>query len=308
METPKRPDEAMMDGEPNPGTPPVKQVQTWITPLLLMICIGIHIGLLMRDDRESWEALARFGYLPAARVWEGGWWALVSSAFVHLEIWHVAFNMYWLWMLGRRLENAIGWWRYLAFYLVAAFVSSAFQLGVSGETGIGASGAVYALFGFMWVTRQRYPDFAEVIDARTVNLFMVWLVGCIVVTQLKIFNVGNAAHVSGLIFGAAVGEVFAGRHRKPALAGSAALVLLSLVPLFWCPWSVPWLQTKAYKAHAAEQYESAIGWYDRVLDKDPQNAWAYFNRGSARQSTGDMEGARQDLEKAFTIDPSMKTE
>ena len=99
-----------------------------------------------------------------------------------------------------------------------------------------------------------------------------------------------------------------GRAQWEIITLNLKLLKLSLVPLLWCPWSLTWLQAKAYKAHAAEQYEQAIGWYDRVLAKDPKNAWAYINRSYARQETGDMEGARKDYEKAREIDPAMAAE
>ncbi|WP_035609694.1 rhomboid family intramembrane serine protease [Haloferula sp. BvORR071] len=292
-----------------PEIGPAAQRQTWITPLFVMICVGIHIGLLMREDRYTWETLARFGHLTAERIWgEGGYWAILTTTFVHLEIWHLAFNMYWLWVLGSKLELAIGWWRFMLFYLAAAFIASAFQLAVSDTTGIGASGAVYAIFGFMWIARARYPGFAELMNDKTVKLFLVWLVVCIVMTRLNLLPVANTAHFAGLLFGAAIAEATGKRHRTLASVGSVVLVILAIVPLFWCPWSAAWLKTEAYREHAAQHYEKAIAFYDRVLEKEPQNSWAYQNRSYAHQSIGDMKGAREDLEKARAIDPSIPLE
>jgi hypothetical protein len=47
----------------------------------------------------------------------------------------------------------------------------------------------------MWPTRDRYPQFKEVLDARTIQIFVVWLAGCVVVTYLNVWEVGNAAHL-----------------------------------------------------------------------------------------------------------------
>jgi Flp pilus assembly protein TadD len=69
-----------------------------------------------------------------------------------------------------------------------------------------------------------------------------------------------------------------------------------------------WLEAKADSAFDAKKYDEAIGWYGRVLDKDPKNALAYLNRGYARQNAGDMDGARQDLKKAREIDPEVAEE
>ena len=137
--------ESATDSEPNDATTD-STIQTtsvfhpWFSYLSIIACIGVFVGLASKNDYESWETLAEFGYLPADSIWNGGYWALVSSTFVHFALWHVAFNVYWLWVLGSRFEQAIGSLPFLAFFVVSAIVSSSFQLAVSDSTGIGASG------------------------------------------------------------------------------------------------------------------------------------------------------------------------
>lgn len=242
-------------------------------------------------------------------IWSGRYWALVTSAFVHVALWHLAFNVYWLWVLGRRLEQAIGSLPFLAFFTVAAFVSSSFQLAVSDDTGIGASGVVYAIFGFMWPARHRYPGFERVLDRRTIQLFVIWLIGCVVVTRLEVWQIGNAAHVSGLVFGAVVaGLLVLGIRRRLLVAGLATLLVLSIMPLFWCPWSVTWIGTKAYQAHAAGRYEVALERYTRLLETDPENAWGYLNRSLVYQELGQTNQAEADRQKARDLDLSIESQ
>lgn len=279
----------------------------WVSILAIVACVGIYLGLAVEDDYESWETLARFGYLPAESIWNGAYWPLFTSVFVHFGLWHVAFNVYWLWVLGKRLEPALGSLRFLAFFIVAGWVSSSFQLAFSGTTGIGASGVIYAFFGFMWPSRHRFPAFAAVLDARTIQIFVLWLVACVVATRLKVWEVGNAAHVSGLVFGAAVAWAFVRPiARWQMMAGLATLVALSMVPLFWCPWSVPWLSHKAYQFHAEGRLDEALDHYTRVIDADPSNAWAYFNRSLVHDGLGKAEAAREDLNTAREIDPAIE--
>jgi len=210
-------------------------------------------------------------------------------------------------VLGSRLENAIGSLPFLAFFVVAAIVSSSFQLAASDSTGIGASGVVYAIFGFMWLARHRYPHFKEVLDTRTIQLFVVWLGGCVLATYLKVWEVGNAAHISGLLFGCAVAGAFILPY-KPRLVfvGLIALVVSSLVPLIWCPWSVAWLSKKAYEAHSAQRYDIAIELYKNVIERDPDNSWAYLNRGYAYQALGFSTKADADLQKSREIDQTVE--
>ena len=288
------------------GTTPESRAIPWVSRLAIVACIGIFLGLAIQNDYESWETLSNFGYLTADSIWNGGYWALFTSAFVHFALWHVAFNVYWLWVLGSRLERAIGSLPFLAFFVVSAFVSSSFQLAVSDDTGIGASGVIYAIFGFMWSTRHRYSHFKKVLDARTIQIFVIWLVGCVVTTYLNVWWVGNAAHISGLFFGGAVAGAFVLRFKPRVMFASlVALVVFSIIPLLWCPWSVTWLSDKAYDAHAAERYDVALDRYTQIIRIDPAYAWAYLNRSFVYQSLGESEKAEADLQRARELDPSI---
>lgn len=278
-----------------------------VTILAIISCVAVYLGLLAQDDYENWETLARFGYAPADSIWSGSYWSLLSSVFVHFGLWHLGFNAYWLWFLGKRLEQALGSMRYLAFFIGAGWVSSAFQLAISDTTGIGASGVVYAMFGFMGLSRRRFPAFGEVLDNRTVHIFILWLIACVVTTQLKIWEVGNAAHVSGLVFGAVVATAFV-LHTAPRLmkAGLLALMALSIVPLFWAPWSVTWLSHQAFERHAGGEFEKALDLYSRVIDAEPRNSWAYLNRSMVHEELGQADKAEADFNTACQLDPSIE--
>src|SRR5262245_34414710 len=113
-------------------------------------------------------SLGRWGLYPHGAEWDGKYQALLTSVFVHIEYWHIAGNLFWLWILGGQLEKAIGSLRWLAFFLTAAIVSSSIQLGVSSDRSIGASGVVYAIFGFMWATRNHFDSFKDWIIKPTI--------------------------------------------------------------------------------------------------------------------------------------------
>jgi GlpG protein len=281
--------------------------KAWGTLAAIGASVVIFVGLAIENNYQSWDTLARWGYLPAEGVWRGGYWGLLTSAFVHLAIWHLAFNVYWLVVLGARMERAIGSLTYLAFFLAAAIVSSAWQIGVSGVSGHGASGVGYAIFGFMWISRDRFPGFRQVLDKQTINLFLAWLIACIVATYLKVWIVGNAAHVTGMVFGVLVAATFgSGYWRRIAQATLAALVVGAVVPLYWAPWSVQWLTVKAYDAHVALRYDDAVNYYSRIIKLDPDNALAYINRSLAYRGLGDVDRAEADREKALAINPNVE--
>jgi GlpG protein len=209
----------------------------------------------------------------------------------------VAFNVYWLWVLGNVVERELGAGRYVGFVLAAALVSSSLQLAASDTTGHGASGVVYALFGLMWASRRRVPAFAEALGDRTVPLFVIWLLGCIVATAAGVADIANAAHVGGLIFGwLAARWSFPGAPRRSlAIAGTGFLSLIALVPLFWSPWSSTWVGHQAYKAHLAGDYDRAAAGYRRCMSLGGDRAWALANLALVRHT----QGAQADYEKAL---------
>jgi rhomboid protease GluP len=277
-----------------------RQRVPWVTTVFISVCTGIFfLKMAMGENDPDQKTLEMLGYRNPLAIWRGAIWALVTTAFIHANILHFMFNVYWLWELGRRLEKAIGAIAYLAFFIFAAAVSSSCQLAVSDSTGIGASGVLYAMFGFMWVSRARYPEFQSILDPRTIRLFIWWLIGCFVATAINLINIGNAAHLSGLLFGAGVASTFVTRDQRRWISVSfAAFVLISFVPLVWCPWSVTWLSMKAYNAHLEQHYEEALKWYSKVIAVQPNNDWAYTNRSMVYTSLNQQEKADEDLNRA----------
>ena len=280
-----------------------------MTLLACAACIGVFIGLALESNTDSWEALSKWGYLPTDRIRAGQYWALISSVFVHLALWHVAFNVYWLFLLGGCLERAIGPVRWLGLFTVSAIVSSGWELAVSDSTGIGASGVVYSIFGFMLVTRRQFPGFAKHLDHRTIVWFIAWLVGCIALTAMRVWEVGNSAHVSGFIFGVLVGAWSAlPKWRNLLRVAAAALIVSAIVPLFWAPWSADWTSKRAYDAHAKGEYRDAIILYERAMRRGQDKAWCLGNLALVYHELNDDQQFARAMQELRYIDPKAAVE
>jgi len=276
----------------------------WVTVGYCAACVVVFLGLSLQRKLDDWETLEKFGYWSAESIWEGTYWGLVTSAAVHFELWHVAFNVYWLWALGRRMETAIGSLAFLGFIVFSATVSSSAELGVSDDTGIGASGVVYAIFGFMLGARSRIPTFKDALSIQVIRLFVIWLFACVLITYVAVMEVGNAAHVAGVLIGLAIGGWYA--HQKHRVAIGLGIVLITticLTPVFYCPWSTSWLSVKAYNAHLEADYDSALKLYSQIIKSNPDDAWAYVNRSNVYEMLGDEDQAGADLRRALEIDP-----
>ena len=86
----------------------------------------------------------------------GEWWRLITSAFLHYGPIHLGLNMLALYWGGRVLEHVIGSWRYLLLYLAAGVAGSAGALWLSpNEATVGASGAIFGIFGALLVLERR---------------------------------------------------------------------------------------------------------------------------------------------------------
>ncbi len=142
----------------------------------------------------------------------GEYWRLITPVFIHFGWLHIVFNSLWLWDLGSKVEQVMGSLNMLLLFLVIALVSNVAQFVFGGPSLFGGmSGVVYGLLGFSWVGASLQPRWA-IRPASGIMLFMVgWLVICIfgIVEVLGFGAIANAAHVGGLLSGAALGAAFA---------------------------------------------------------------------------------------------------
>lgn len=179
----------------------------------------------------------RFAFYPVLAATEP--WRFLTAAFLHSPSWvlHIVFNMYALWLLGPYLESLLGRLRFAVLYLVAALGGSVgYLLFASPLTDswvtpvVGASGAVFGLFGALVVVQRRL--------GRRLGQIAVVL-GINAVLGFVVPGIAWQAHLGGLVTGAALAAAFAyaPRARRTAVqvAGTvgvtSAVVLLALLKL-----------------------------------------------------------------------------
>lgn len=167
-----------------------------------------------------------FAYAPF--LTESQPWRMVTSAFLHsTNIMHIAFNMYALWILGNALESAFGRVRFLAVYLVSAFAGSVGVLLLSpiDTVVVGASGAVFGLFGALFVVqKQRGGDLRQILVLLAINAAIGFVIP----------NIAWQAHLGGLIAGALCTAAIAyapAKNRNLVQWGGIAAVVVLLVGL-----------------------------------------------------------------------------
>ena len=134
---------------------------------------------------------------------DGAWWQLMTSVFTHVEIWHLAMNMFALFIFGPALEGIIGRTRFLAVYLVSGLASSVLVLFLSSEYGstVGASGALFGLLGALLVLAKK---------ARLNSQWLMQnLVVAVVITVVGWRLISWQGHLGGFLGGLAAAVIIA---------------------------------------------------------------------------------------------------
>jgi membrane associated rhomboid family serine protease len=172
--------------------------------------------------------------LWAPAVADGEWWRLITSAFLHYGIMHIAFNMLVLCVMGPQLEQTFGRLRYGALYGVSALGGSVlvYLLSPINSATAGASGAIFGLFGATFVVAKKLDlDVKPIIALIGLNVAFT-LVVPLVTSQ----NISWQGHLGGLITGGLVAAalVYAPRERRNLVqAGAVVALLVVFVALIW---------------------------------------------------------------------------
>lgn len=125
-------------------------------------------------------------------------WRLLTCAFLHGGIMHLAFNMYALKIIGSEVEYVFGRKKYLIIYLMGALGGSVFSYIFSPSSiSVGASGAIFGLLGAMLIFGVKHRD--KIGKSYMMNIIQVIVINIIIGISLS--NIDNFAHLGGLIIG-----------------------------------------------------------------------------------------------------------
>ncbi|WP_299196498.1 rhomboid family intramembrane serine protease [uncultured Amphritea sp.] len=188
-------------------------LQSWLSLSLIAISVIITLMVSLGDNIQmmGWFTIVDFEvqgnkvyYSDLLASLTGGQvWRLFTPAFMHFNLPHIIFNLLWVWVVGRRIENYLGWPVLLGLFLFSALVSNIAQFWVSGPMFGGMSGFVYALLGFAWFWDRLKPNKVIGMPPALMGFMMFWLVlgytGAL--ESLGMGSIANTAHLAGLIAG-----------------------------------------------------------------------------------------------------------
>jgi GlpG protein len=138
---------------------------------------------------------------------------LFTPCLLHADIFHLLFNMMWLVVIGKQIENRMGTFPYIAFILIAGIASNIAQYLMSGPNFIGFSGVLCGQIAFVWLRQKWYPWEGYNLQPATAGfilffvlaLFAIQTAGFVIeITSTGSFspNIANTAHIVGGLSGA----------------------------------------------------------------------------------------------------------
>jgi len=182
---------------------------------LALIAANLLVFVLIRASHG--RVLNAFALLPQTStsgagevkgVSGGAFWQVLTSAFSHYDVLHLAFNMLALYFLGPMLEQVLGRVRFLAVYFVSAFTGSAAVMLLSNPNSqtLGASGAIFGLMGALVVVAFKVGA-----DLRQI---LFWLGLNLVFTFYNTGSISWEGHLGGLLGGALTAAIIVYAPRK----------------------------------------------------------------------------------------------
>ncbi len=163
-------------------------------------------------------------------IYDGQWWRLITSGFLHFGFLHIAFNMAIFYRLGETFERTLGAWRFVGLFTVCllggsfgAVLFEAFPTPLSFSQSGGASGAVFGLAGAAAIAlHQRGVKFSQTTwgPLLVINLIITFVVP----------GISKGGHLGGLAFGITAGAIlFHPRRRGRSLPIDMAILVLFMV-------------------------------------------------------------------------------
>jgi len=277
-----------------------------VTITLMAINIAGYLG-----DLLTGGSLTQWGGNIGFRTLAGEYWRLVTAAFVHAGLIHIAFNMWCLYSLGRVSERLFGRIPTLLLYLLTGVGGSLLSLAYQPTRfSVGASGAIFGLAGAILIG-VKFGDL-EISSGEKRSLFgsLVFFIGINFTIGIG-GNTDNMAHLGGFISGLIIGLPMAtsfsasktGAVIRTAILTAASLLLFlagrELVTLHGHESRMKVARVAAYN----NDFHMAISVLERDTESGHTSADAYSLMGNIYEATGQREKAILAYQRAVALDP-----
>lgn len=180
------------------------RINNTLTNQLLLVLVAIYLGLQIYPNLEEDLFLFNRAILSDGQIHgvaEGEWWRLITAGFLHAGLMHLLFNCLALYTLGTPFEALYGRIRYAILLLISLVAGSyaSITFNAENQVSVGASGAIFGLFGALLVVGRRLgADTRPTLTLLAINTAIA----------IAIPNIDWRAHLGGLAGGVVVATVY----------------------------------------------------------------------------------------------------
>lgn len=172
-----------------------KQKKIVVTKLLIVINIVVYVLAMLLTNSNIFDVYTKFA-LNKFYIKSGELYRLITCGFLHADFIHLLCNMYSLNIIGTQIENFIGKKKFLIIYFISMFTGSLLSCVINNGWSVGASGAIFGLFGSLIYFGYHYRLYlgsilkTQLIPLLIINLAIGFLPG-----------IDMAGHIGGLVGG-----------------------------------------------------------------------------------------------------------
>ncbi|MCS6860068.1 MAG: rhomboid family intramembrane serine protease [Abditibacteriales bacterium] len=265
-------------------------------------------GMIWRLEHERDEyvlephytTVLTYAFIPNRPTW---WGLALTHIFLHASLLHLLGNMLFLWLFGRALEDALGWWLFGLSYLVSGLAAAILQLimirAFSPETGVlpmlGASGAVSGVMGLFALRFYRTRIHVFYLIA-----FIFWRWGTFTIPSAWGIGLWVLQDVIGGVWDLLSPERYGGVAHWAHIGGFGLGLLYGLLIQFQAEGKSEYALADAEKALSQGQYQQAAQCAAQYLARHPHDGDAHLVRARSLVACGDSQGALPHFAQALT--------
>jgi membrane associated rhomboid family serine protease/Flp pilus assembly protein TadD len=297
--------------------PVAMPISRWASATNALIAVNAAIFVAMSLAGAGWldpgvTQLIRWGADYGPNTLGGQYWRVITSAFVHIGIFHLLLNMFCLRKLGRLAERLVGSLAVLGGYFITGVGAALLSLSWNPmRVSAGASGAIFGIAG-MLVTVLYYGKLDLPQANRNRLLGYVLRFSLLNLLYGLRANIDNMAHLGGLVAGLGLGLFLARSfsvemaerpaHRRGVILAGAICVGLLFLPVMKGKNYVIELN-RGQEAYKKNDFKQAVESFQKYVAERPDDAYGHALLGFSYHAIQRYDEAVQEYKKGLALQP-----
>ena len=196
--------------------------------IILLNFIMFLVMYVFGNGSSDGHTLLKFGALCKPFVLNGEYYRLITTAFLHIGVFHLLVNCYSLYIIGSQMESFIGKLKFLFVYIVSALCGSLMSIIFSSNISAGASGAIFGVLGSLLYFGYNYRVYlGNVLKSQIIPLIILNLGLGFMVSKID-----NAAHIGGLLGGFIATQAVGLKHKTSNFERVNGIIILIIYIVF----------------------------------------------------------------------------